>query len=60
MMSKFIFLFLIPVIGGCFTSHIGLNVFDADTSLKAIGLIALIGLVSSGTYMTFFFDPKGE
>ena len=58
-MSKFIFLFLIPVIGGCFTSHIGLNVFSSDTSLKAIALIALIVLSTTGVYMTFFNKAKG-
>jgi hypothetical protein len=53
-MSKFIFLFLIPVIGGIYTSSIGLDVLNPETALHALGLLLLIGISTTSVYLLFF------
>jgi len=56
--SKFIFLYLIPVLSGIYTSHIGLSVFDVKTLIPAVGIISLVCFISVSIYMSFFWHHK--
>tara|TARA_R110000737_G_scaffold138158_2_gene169100 strand:- start:470 stop:649 length:180 start_codon:yes stop_codon:yes gene_type:complete len=59
-MSKFIFLFLIPVIAGVYTSSIGLSLLNPDTALNTLGILSLVCLISVFIFHLFFNEREGK